>query len=240
MKVSTLAFATALLALGACQEDKDSGPQLAGLYQTESTIKAGPLQVYTSSGVVSSPAVAASLLRRHWSMRSSFLKKDSVISPDNSLTLLFEADNRVTLTANYSGGSRVLALEATSRNAQRYLLSAMDSATVIAASGAQSRCELLADQVREHEPARRCFLVALMPGAFQSACRFRPLQVLTIRNNQPVIPLYSWFVLVSRSGTVCGQGQGFEWNLPSSNLVQRLASGDTVLVQVNELALRKK
>lgn len=243
MKLLIRPLTSLLLLLSACAKD-DSAPVLTGSYRTESTIRAGVMLLYTANGVTSNSAAISRFLRHYPNVRSYFLRRDSTLT-GYPLELNFRENNRVTLASVVPPGTddHMVEWEVTTRARKHYLLSELDSVVAYKPSTGypynQSPCGELAQKVREHQPAQRCFNVAQASG-YEQVCRFRPLHLLTFRNEQPALPLLSWLGVVARNGRQCWVASGSEWNTPSPSLRQNLSAGDTVLVQLNEVMLRKQ
>ncbi|QJX47621.1 hypothetical protein HMJ29_11980 [Hymenobacter taeanensis] len=239
--ISTSLLATLLL-LGACSKDDDTIPMLMGQYRTESTIKAGTMQLHTSTGIITNQTTITRFLRRLNGASTTFLRRDSTIT-GASLELHFRENNRVTLASVVPPGAddHMTEMEVTTRAREYYLLSDLDSVSIYTSpSGYNANpCNELPDKIRQHRPARKCFNVSQASG-FGQMCRLRPLRMLTIRKGQPVLSLFSWLGKSGSNGRWCWIATGFDWNSLNPNLRSSLAPGDTVVVQTNELALHKQ
>jgi hypothetical protein len=238
----TLLFAATLL-LSACSKDDDTVPMLLGQYRSESTIKAGTMQLYTSSGVSTNQTIINRFLRRLNVAPTAFLRRDSTIT-GAPLELNFRENNRVTMAYVVPPGAddHMMELEVTTRARQHYILSGLDSLTSYTSSvygNNQNPCNVFPQKIREHQPAKHCLNTSISAG-YEQMCRFRPLWVLNFRNGQPVIPLFSWLGKSTSNGRWCWTATSSDWNSPNPNLRSSLAPGDTVVVQANEVALRKQ
>ncbi|WP_238388076.1 hypothetical protein [Hymenobacter sediminis] len=243
MKLLLPSLFAATLLLSACSKDDDTVPMLTGQYRTESTIKAGTLQMYTSTGLVTNQTTITRFLRRLNGASTAFLRRDSTIT-GAPLELHFRENNRVTLASVVPAGTddHMIELEVTTRARKHYLLSDLDSVTSYVASPGygsnQNPCAAFPQNIQEHQPAKRCFPIA-MATSFEQVCRLRPLWVLSFRDGQPVIPLLSWLGKSNRNGRYCWLTNN-SWNTVSPNLRKNLSPGDTVVVQANEVTLRKQ
>ncbi|TGD82925.1 hypothetical protein [Hymenobacter wooponensis] len=242
MKIPSTRIVALALLLSACSKDDETVPMLTGQYRTESTLKAGAIQMYTSSGVNTNQTTITRFLRRLNGASTIFMRRDSVLTGP-ALELHFRENNRVTLASVVPPGANdyMIELEVTTRARQYYLLSDLDSSMVYGSgSGYNSNpCSAFPDKIRQHQPASKCYNIPSSSG-YGQLCRQRPLRMLAIQKGQPVLSLLSWLGKSTTNGRWCWTSYGNDWNSLNSNLRNSLAPGDTVVVQTNELALRKQ
>lgn len=242
MKLLLPSLFTVALLFSACSKDDDSVPILAGQYRAESVVKAGTMQMYTTSGVTTNQAVITRFLRRLNGASTAFLRRDSTLT-GAPLELNFGENNRVKMAYVVPPGidDHAIEMEVTTRARQHYILSGMDSLTSYTVDGYgnyQNPCEVFPQKIREHQPAKHCVRVS-MTTSYGQMCRLRPLWVLTFREGQPVIPLLSWLGKSTSTSGWCWVGASSDWNTLKPNLRKSLAPGDTIVVQANEVSLRK-
>jgi hypothetical protein len=227
----------AALLMVSCQKDKERiAYDLSGTYTAENTLKAAnPIAMYTSGGQVTNTAVITRFLARRQGLASYFSATDVAIPGNTSLRLSFRANNRATLISTAPNYVDSIRTEVTDQQIASLRLQNLDSVTTLPGTSYSCRkMEELASYIKEVYPGKRCRPLPATSG-YSQLCKQRPVRMIGAHGSQLYVPYFSW--LVQADG--CYIAYGGEWNIFNRAVLNRLATGDTVVVQEREIALRK-
>jgi hypothetical protein len=227
-----------LLALGGCGKDEPAAAALVltGTYESTATLRAAePITMYTANGQVSNDALIDHFLVR-CRATAGFSRTDQP-APTPPLRVAIAPSRQVTFTSS----ADTLQANIIDQSAQHLLLAVGDSlswpAPVLSST---DWCGRLAASVKRYYPAQRYVEAPAQAGTFVRYGIYRPVRMLTIRDGELYVPLFSWVVKAARPGQgMCYQYVGFEWNAFNPAVRTQLAAGDTIVVQGREVALRR-
>lgn len=256
MKHSCYCVGLTLLVLFGCTKAKEEfspflSGSLAGEYRAGSSILAPtPIAMYTSTGEIKNVTVIDDYLRRYYRRTTSFpvyfSRTDVAVANGVSHVLTINANDQVVEVSTFSTGSTTFKSNLVLRTPDYLVLKGTDSVTFATGSNVlTSPCAPLGKLARTLNPVERCQQLPASTG-YQSICKFLPLQAITIRNGELYIPVLS-VLLETRvtpsnafPASKCGYRIGNERNVFDTTFLNRLAPGDTLVVQAREIAWIRK
>lgn len=228
----------ALFGLSNCQKDP-AQPLLAlpGEYFSASELVARPIRMYTQQGEVRNTALIENFIQREY-IPTAFQRTNLAIG-DSLLVLSIPAAGPATLFSNSLYPRRDAQAEVTAQTRDFFVLTRVDSTNQMVPQLPLPRCSMLVDQLKQALPAKRCYRLSPATG-YAQLCRVRQAYAITIRDGQLFLPLMTYAVKSASAGESCRYAQTNEWNLFNPALRSQLQAGDTLVLQVNEVALLKK
>lgn len=228
--------------LSSCDKEKDELPLvLNGEYNSGNTILAvNPVTMYTNKGIVKDQqTVNRFLLHRSW-LKDYFSQTDAPIPNNNSCQLIFQSNKRVSIIFKSPTYVDTIKTQITSQITDRFILSNIDSVSIPSLSyNASDRCEQLSNQIKQEYPNKRCLNLSPVTG-YSQFCKFRPIRIINITNENLSIPYFSWMIQSNTTYNRCSLAIGGEWNKFNLAITNQLNSGDTIVVQQREISLFKK
>lgn len=246
MRLNFYKFVTIGILLCSCSKSKEEAPLvLAGEYQTDNTIvAANPIMVYTKNGPVNNQQLIDGLIRRQ-GLTYRFSRTDVPVNYNAELNIIIDANNHARLIDKYNNGgtqyTSTFTASVTTQLPRYFVLANNDSATFLNGYtyGSQNQCTLLADKIKTVYPARNCKNLPPTTG-FSQVCKFRPFRVITIRDGKLFLPYFTWLVKSNQQAASCTIAYVGETNTFNPAVINQLATGDTIVAQVREIALLKK
>jgi len=225
--------------LNSCSKDKEAQPALTGSLQAESVIRAADIRMYTSAGQVNNQALVDKFLARRQNLANYFSRVDVPIPATYSLTLAFRGNDRVTWLSKSATSADSVLTEITSQSPQRLVLAHMDSVNILRGAP-QNRAEQLSALMEAEQPGQRCHNVPAASGTYSQYCRMRPVRVITRHDGKFFLPQLSWLIQSSSAyGSAYWAYSGVQ-NTFNTAIISQLVVGDTLVVQVREIAFSKK
>ena len=232
----------ALLLLAGCGKAPKIELPLTGEYETGPTIVANPIVMYTENGPVNNPQLVDKFLSGKQLGPPFFFRTDVPNNDFYAFKLTIATNSQATLVSQSLTNPATKKAEITARNAEYFVLTEVDSVSISNSNTNSNRCSLLGHKLKTIYPAQRCKSLPLSTG-YSQICRFRPVQVVTIRDGRFFLSVLSWMVQTGPSaatGSFCGLSSAGERNTFNPAIAAQLIDGDTIVVQQREIALLKK
>jgi hypothetical protein len=240
MKKYFYPFVFGVLVVNGCGKDPEAPLVLSGIYQSGTTsLVATPIRMYTKNGEVNNPPMLDHFLYRHFRSWGPFSRID-IPSGTRVFTLTVRSNKRATLTnTNVAPGDSVQA-EVLVQKPTSFVLANLDSVDVLSAGGASTRCDRLDELIGNTHRGKRCTAVPATTG-YGFNCRIRPVRLITIEGRQLVIPQFNYVIIAGYpAANSCEVVRAEEWNTFNPAILNQLVTGDTIVVQEQEIPLTKK
>ncbi|AIZ65386.1 hypothetical protein PK28_17080 (plasmid) [Hymenobacter sp. DG25B] len=233
-----LLLLTALLSLSNCQKDP-APPLLAlpGQYYSANEIVAQPIRMYTQQGEVLNDALIEDFIHREYEP-SGFLRTNQAIG-DSLLLLTIPEKGPATLVSKTFYPTDFAQAQVSGQTHDSFTLTRVDSIQLLLPTTPPLRCAVLGDQIEKALPSRRCVPIVNQIG-YSQLCWLKPAYAIGIRDGQLYLPALNYLVKSAAPGSRCLFSRGSRWNLFNPALRNQLLAGDTLVVQINEVALLKK
>ena len=234
-------YSLALLLLAGCGKDPGIELPSPGDYETGPTIVANSIVMYTKNGQVNNPQLVDKFLSGK-QLGPPFFFRTDVANNDFFFKLTISTNSQATLVSQGLTNPVTKKAEITTRNPEYFVLTEVDSVSISSSNTYANRCSLLGQKLKTVNPVQRCKSLPLSTG-YSQICKFRPVQVVTIRDGKFFLSVLSWMVQTGPSaatGSFCGLSSGGERNTFNPAMVTQLIDGDTIVVQQREIALLKR
>ncbi|WP_303312702.1 hypothetical protein [Hymenobacter sp. BT730] len=233
-----LLLLTALFGLSNCQKDP-APPLLAlpGSYYSANEIVAQPIRMYTQQGEVRNDALIDDFIRREY--QPAGFPRTNLSIGDSLLLLTIPEKGPVTLVSKTFYKTYFAQAQVSGQTHDSFALTRLDSITQRVPLATPTRCAVLMDQMEQAPPSRRCFPISSTTG-YAQFCWLKQAYAIGIRDGQLFLPVFNYLVKSDFSAGRCMFGRSGQWNLFNSAIRSQLLAGDTLVVQMNEVALLKK
>lgn len=228
----TLALVFVALFTGCSKDEAAASFDSTGQYKLASTITTNPIVMYTRNGIVSNQQVLDNFLIRKQLPTPVFYRNDVPNNVFSDFTIDINRNNQATISYQTNSNTATVNAEITTRTPQYLVLAHTDSVFV----GSNLPVDILQENIVLIKRMLRCTTSPLI-----SKCMNRPFTVTAIQNNKLFLPLFAWLIQTGPTTTIRGGLTiGSAINIFNPAIVNRLATGDTIVVQTRELALRKQ
>ncbi len=226
--------------LSSCDKEDDPSSALPGKYQSATTIVATPIEMYTKDGLVKDALLVDKFLARE--RTTYFSRVDVPVDDGSSFSLTIGNNKQATLITTSPLDKITVQAEVVSQTSSYFTLADVDSISASFSAGPRSRCDLLREQVTLVLPEKNCGGLPFST-AYSQLCKYRPTRAIIIRDNKLYLPLFSWLIKTVApppNRGACFSAYSGVQNIFNPAMLAQLTTGDTLVVQVKEVALLKR
>ncbi|WP_426490638.1 hypothetical protein [Hymenobacter sp. 102] len=239
-----LFFTLSWVSLSSCgSSEKEAELILTGDYQSQSFAQLEDLQLYSSAGQITDPAVITNFLNHDIGINIRQKYGDGFVQGKNTeelkglFSISFREEKKATVTLPFqSSSSNPIETQITEKNNKLIILTGLDSITRITSVESS---DSYGSNINLYNSQGKCRPISTS-GGYSIICKAPPVFPIHHNSGELSLPLFSYFLRNSRNGTTSFSWGSNIFGVFNRSILSKMLLGDTLVIQSKKVALDKR